>query len=343
MSVRIGTATPLPLHMSSVEAGLLPIIVVLATGGTIAQAGSRVATLGVADLLAAVPGIERVASLRCEQVFQVASPEITEAHWLTLAQRLNAVLSQGAVTGAIVTHGTDTLEETAYFLNLVIKHDKPVVVVGAMRPSDAASADGPANLRNAVAIAASPQARGQGVLVTLNDRIEAAREVTKTNTSALEAFRSPDLGPLGQMQDGLPVFYRQSLRRHTRDTDLDISGISELPKVGIVYGYAGVDGTALDAFAAAGVKGLVYAGTGNGSVPTHLQPRLAELRAAGIVVVRSSRVNGGTVTRNTEVDDDRLDLVTADTLNPQKARVLLMLALCHTSSSSAIRRMFDEY
>ena len=343
MSTRIGTATPPPLRMSRAQAGPLPTVAILATGGTIAQAGSRVATLGVADLLAAVPGIEDIASLRCEQVLQVASPEITETHWLALAQRLNAVLANEAVTGAVVTHGTDTLEETAYFLNLVIRHDKPVVVVGAMRASDAASADGPANLRNAIAIAASPEARGKGVLVTLNDRIEASREVTKTNTSALEAFRSPDLGPLGHMQDGLPVFYRQSLRRHTRDSELDISGIGELPKVGIAYGYAGVDRTALDAFAAAGVKGLVYAGTGNGSVPTHLQPRLADLRAAGILVVRSSRVNGGMVTRNTEVDDDRLDLITADTLNPQKARVLLMLALCHTSSSSAIRRMFDEY
>ena len=252
------------------------------------------------------------------------------------------VFGLGVLDG--LSHGTDTIEETAYFLNLVTKSRKPVVIVGAMRPSTALSADGPINLYNATILAGSEEAAGRGVLVALNDQINGARDVTKTNASNTDTFRNWELGVLGYMQDNKPHFYRQTTRRHTLDTEFDVSKLDSLPAVDIVYGYANMNRIPVDAFVAAGDKGLVHAGTGNGSLARPaVEPALIEARRKGVVIVRASRVGNGLVARNGEADDDKLDFVVADNLNPQKARILLMLALTRTSDTKEIQRMFYTY
>lgn len=317
------------------------LVAVLGTGGTIAQSGSREATLGVEQLAAGLgPGSGDV-ELRCEQVFQLVSPDVTPAHWIALARRVEAVLGDPDIAGVVITHGTDTLEETACFLDLTIRTDKPVVFAGAMRRADAVGADGPRNLANAIAVAASPQARGMGVLVTLNDSIEAARDVTKTNTMSVDAFRSPEAGPLGHVRSGIVSFGARPFR--DARPIFPLPGTGELPLVEIVYGYAGLGRSAFDGARHAGARGIVVAGTGAGGLPRALHPVMRELREAGIAVVRSSRVNAGPVARNAEVDDDALDLVAAGSLNPQKARVLLILALTRTARSDEIQRLFDAY
>ncbi|MBZ5589758.1 MAG: type II asparaginase [Acidobacteriia bacterium] len=329
----------------------LPNVTLLATGGTIAGTGTtstttvgyKAATLGVDALVAAVPELAKVARVTGEQVFQIASENMTPAHWLQLARRVSELLARDDVNGVVITHGTDTLEETAYFLDLVVKSPKPVVLVGAMRPSTSISADGPMNLYNAVALAASSDAAGRGVMVCLNDQINAARDVTKTDTATLDTFRAPELGLLGVMEAGHPIFYRASTRAHTSATEFDIGAVKELPKVGIVLAYAGSGRLAIDAMIAAGVKGIVHAGTGNGSLAIDAKAALVEARSKGIVVVRASRVPGGAVARNGEADDDALDFVVADNLSPQKARVLLSLALTRTVDTREIQRMFWRY
>jgi len=326
-------------------------VTILATGGTIAGTGASstttvgytAATVGVQSLIQAVPELAKVANVTGEQVFQIASENMGNEHWLTLAKRVNALLAQDKVDGIVITHGTDTLEETAYFLNLVVKSSKPVVLVGAMRPSTALSADGPINLYNSVLLAASPDAAGKGVLVAMNDQIQGARDVTKTNTSTLDAFRTSELGLLGYIQGGKPFFYRQSLRKHTVDTEFDVSGLQALPQVEVVYAYANVGPVAVDAFVAAGSKGIIHAGVGDGSLAAKVVPALKAARKKGVVIVRASRVGQGILARNGEANDDQLDFVAADTLNPQKARILLMLALTKTSSTREIQRMFYTY
>jgi L-asparaginase type II len=326
-------------------------VTILATGGTIAGTGASstttvgytAATVGVQRLIQAVPELAKVANVSGEQVFQIASENMSNEHWLILAKRVNVLLAQPGVDGIVITHGTDTLEETAYFLNLVVKSRKPVVLVGAMRPSTAISADGPINLYNSVMLAASPEAVGKGVLVAMNDQIQAARDVTKVNTSTLDSFRTPELGLLGYIQGSKPFFYRQQVRKHTVDTEFDISALKVLPQVDIVYGYANVGPVAVDAFMAAGAKGIIHAGVGDGSLATKVVPALKAARAKGAIVVRASRVGQGILARNGEANDDELDFVVADTLNPQKARILLMLALTKTGDSKEIQRMFYTY
>jgi L-asparaginase type II len=326
-------------------------VTILATGGTIAGSGATstttvgytAATVGVQRLIAAVPELAKVANVTGEQVFQIASENMTNEHWLTLGKRVNALLAQPNVDGIVITHGTDTLEETAFFLELVVKSKKPVVLVGAMRPSTAMSADGPINLYNAVLLAASPEAVGKGVLVSLNDQIQAARDVTKTNTSTLDSFKTPELGMLGYIQGNKAFFYRQGLRKHGYEGEFDISGLAALPMVEIVYGYANMNAIGLNAFVAAGAKGIIHAGTGDGSLASPVKTALSAARAKGTLIVRSSRVGQGIVARNGEADDDALDFVVSDTLNPQKARILLMLALTRTSDSKQIQKMFYTY
>src|SRR6202045_3020418 len=227
------------VHADDAAGQKLPNVVILATGGTIAGSGAtstttvgyKVATLPVQALIDAVPELKKIATVRGEQVFQIASQNMTNDYWLKLAKRVNDLLQQPEVAGIVVTHGTDTLEETAYFLNLVSKSEKPVVIVGAMRPSTALSADGPINLYNAVLIAGSKEAVGKGVLVCLNDQINPARDVTKTNTSTADTFRTPELGFLGYMQDNKPRFYRESTRKKTVDTEFDVANLTSLPRV----------------------------------------------------------------------------------------------------------------
>ncbi len=329
----------------------LPHVTILATGGTIAGSGATstttvgytAATVGVERLIQAVPELAKVAQVKGEQVFQIASENMGNEHWLTLAKRVNTLLAQPDVDGIVITHGTDTLEETAYFLDLVVKSRKPVVLVGAMRPGTALSADGPLNLYNAVLLAGSKEAIGKGVLVALNDQIQGARDVTKTNTSTLDSFKTPELGMLGYIQGNKPYFYHASTRKHTVDTEFDVSKLDALPQVDIVYGYANVNPVALNALVAAGAKGIIHAGVGDGSLAAKVKPALIAARKQGVLIVRASRVGQGILARNGEANDDELDFVVSDTLNPQKARILLMLALTKTSDSKEIQRMFYTY
>jgi len=328
-----------------------PLVVVLATGGTIAGGadsdtttiGYKAAVFGVDRVLASVPALAKVADIRAEQVFQLASENMTPAHWLILGKRVNQALKDPAVSGVVITHGTDTLEETAYFLHLTVKSDKPVVLTGSMRPATAISADGPLNLYNAVCLAGTAEARGKGVLILMNDAILSARDTTKTNTFATDTFRAPDSGPLGFMQLGRPLFYRLPARAHTLATEFAVDALTALPQVEILYGYAGSNASQVTSALAAGAKGIVNAGTGNGSLPDGTKAALAQARARGVLVVRSSRTGSGVVTRNGEVDDDALGFVAADNLTPQKARILLALALTVTSDPLRIQRMFDTY
>ncbi|SMG25426.1 asparaginase [Paraburkholderia susongensis] len=336
----------------------LPRIAVLATGGTIAGAaadatntsGYQAGVVGVDQLLAAVPALSTVARIAPEQIASVDSKDMTLPLWTTLAQRINTLLASDAVDGVVVTHGTDTLEETAYLLHLTVKSDKPVVLTAAMRPASALSADGPLNLLNAVTVAAHvaghaeahPAGRGQGVLVAFNNRIHSARDVVKTSTYAVDAFQSPEIGALGWVQDGRVEFQRGVVRAHTLASEFAIG--AQWPHVEIVASYAGVSRIAVDALVAAGVRGIVVAGTGNGSIHQALQQALAEAASRGIAVVRSSRVGSGHVMRNGAAADDALGFVSAGSLNPYKARVLLMLALAAgVTEAVALQKVFDTY
>jgi len=336
-------------QFAAAAAADLPNVVILATGGTIAGRGGSATQMtgynpgeiGVQILISAVPEIKQYANVSGEQVANIGSFAMTHEVWLKLANRVNELLASPAVDGIVITHGTDTLEETAYFLNLVVKSDKPVVIVGSMRPATAISADGPVNLLNAVRLAGSPKAKGKGVLVGMNDQINGARDVTKTNTTHVETFKSPELGYLGYIQNGEPYFYRETTRKHTYMSEFDISGLKELPYVEILYAHVNGDKNLVNALVAADVKGIVNAGMGHGSIFPTTRDALAEVAKKGIPVVKSSRVGNGIVTR--VADDDKYGFIAGDTLNPQKARILLMLALTKTNDAAAIQRIFDEY
>jgi L-asparaginase len=327
-----------------------PNIVVLATGGTIAgaaasdvQAGYTSGQVGVDQLLAAVPQAKKLASLRGEQISNIGSQDMNDEVWLKLARRINELLAQPDVDGVVITHGTDTIEETGYFLNLVVKSKKPVVLTAAMRPSTALSADGPLNFFNAVAVAASKDAVGRGVLVVVNDWIHGASSLTKTSTTAVQTFMSPLRGLVGVVAYGEAEFYRGPVGKNTLDSEFSLDGVTSLPRVDIVMAHANMDGAMIDAAVAAGAKGVVIAGVGNGNLTKPALDALAAQAKKGIVCVRSSRVVTGRVGRNVEVDDDKLGLIASDDLNPQKARVLLRLALLKPHTPAVLQRLFIEY
>jgi L-asparaginase len=330
--------------------GPLPSIVVLATGGTIAgaaasdvQAGYTSGQVGVEQLLAAVPQAKKLASLRGEQISNIGSQDMNDEVWLKLARRVGELAAMKDVGGIVITHGTDTIEETAYFLNLTVKTHKPIVLTAAMRPSTALSADGPLNFYNAVAVAADKDAAGRGVLVVVNDWIHGASSLTKTSTTAVQTFLSPLSGLIGTVAYGDAEFYRGPVGRNTADSEFSLEKIQGLPRVDIIMAYENMDGALINAAAAAGAKGLVIAGVGNGNMTQVALDALAAQARKGIVCVRSSRVAIGRIGRNVEVDDDKLGLVAALDHNPQKARVLLRLALTQTKDVKQIQRMFEEY
>eukprot|EP01132_Coremiostelium_polycephalum_P018089 gene18089-21586_t len=320
-------------------------VVILATGGTIAGAGAsaansatyQAAKVGIEQLIAGVPELSQIANVRGEQVLQIASESITNENLLQLGRRVAELADSKDVDGIVITH------ETAYFLNLVEKTDKPIVVVGSMRPGTAMSADGMLNLYNAVAVAGSKDARGKGVLVTMNDEIQSGRDVSKMINIKTEAFKSP-WGPLGMVVEGKSYWFRLPAKRHTMNSEFDIKNIKSLPDVEIAYSYGNVSDTAYKALAQAGAKAIIHAGTGNGSVSSKVVPALQELRKQGVQIIRSSHVNaGGFVLRNAEQPDDKYDWVVAHDLNPQKARILAMVALTKTQDSKELQRMFWEY
>ncbi len=329
-----------------------PNVVILATGGTIAgsaakktaTAGYKAGAIGIQTLIDAVPEAKQIAKLTGEQVVNIDSQNMNPAIWLQLANKINKLLSGSDVDGIVITHGTDTLEETAYFLNLTVKSKKPVVVVGSMRPATAISADGPLNLYNAIKIAADKGSRGRGVLVAMNDTIFTARNVTKSNTTRVNTFKDPFLGPIGMIQNGKISYYYSSLRKHTATSVFNVAKVKAMPKVGILYAYAGIPAKEYVPFLIkSGVKGIVIAGMGDGGLGTELTAELAKAQKKGIVIVRSARVGTGIVTHNGDANDDKLHFVSADNLNPQKARVLLQLALTKTKSWKTIQQYYNQY
>jgi len=325
-------------------------IVILATGGTIAgaaatgtQAGYKSGAVTIDSMLAAVPGISDLADIKGEQISNVGSQDMSFEIMLTLAKRINQLLATPQVDGIVVTHGTDTMEETAFFLNLVVKSDKPVVMVGSMRPSTAVSADGPLNLYNAVGVAIDPNAKGRGVLVVMNDWIHGAHSLTKTSTTAVQTFMSPLRGVVGIATYGKNDFYNTPQWKHTSDSEFDITNVSKLPRVDILFGCADMSPDLIEASAHHGAKGIVLAGVGNGNVNKASLDTAAQVAKQGVVVVRSSRVATGTVGRNVEVNDDELGFVASDELNPQKSRILLTLALLKPRTTMEIQKLFQTY
>lgn len=339
-----------------------PRLRLLATGGTIAGAqtsgdarGYKAAALSTEGLLAAVPQISALATMEVEQMAAIGSQDMDDALWLALAARTQAAVDAPDIAGVVITHGTDTMEETAFFLNLVVRTEKPVVLVGAMRPATAISADGPMNLYNAIAVAAHPAARGRGVLVVANDEIHFAREVAKTNTTQVGTFRASARGLAGLVNAGRLHLYAPPVRRHTHQSEFaplaatparSTAGTpapSALPRVDIVYAHAGMRRDAIDAAVRAGTHGLVIAGVGDGNLHVNAVSGAAAAVQAGVAVVRSSRTGGGVVERNIEIDDDSLGFIVAEELNPQKARVLLMLALTRTKDPRQLQQYFFNY
>ncbi|ECQ1605382.1 type II asparaginase [Campylobacter jejuni] len=324
-------------------------IAILGTGGTIAGfIDSTIATTGYAAgaididvLIKVVPQIRDLADISWEQIANIDSSNMCDEIWLRLAKKIAKLFAEG-IDGVVITHGTDTMEETAYFLNLTIKSDKPVVLVGAMRPSTAISADGPKNLYNAVALVVNKEAKNKGVMVAINDKILSARGVVKTHSLNVDAFSSPDFGDLGYIVDGKVFFYNNVIKAHTKNAPFDVSKLTSLPKVDILYSYSNDgSGVAAKALFEHGTKGIVVAGSGAGSIHKNQKDVLKELLKKGLKVVVSSRVVAGCVAVSDS--DEKLGFISAEDLNPQKARVLLMLALTKTSDPKKIQEYFLKY
>lgn len=325
-----------------------PGVVILATGGTIAgaaasgtQSGYTSGAVTIDAMLDAVPGITDLANVKGEQIANVGSQDMSFEILLNVAKRINAMGDD--VDGVVITHGTDTMEESAFFLNLTVKTDIPVVMVGSMRPSTAVSADGPLNLYNAVAVAADPEARGRGVLVVMNDQIHAAHSLTKTSTTAVETFQSPLRGVVGIASYGSNDFYQSPTWPHTTAAEFDISNVTTLPRVDVIFMSVDMSPALITASAEGGARGIVIAGVGNGNMNKASVDAAAAAVARGVVVVRSSRVPSGLVGRNVELDDDALGFIASDELNPQKARILLTLALLEERSPEELQALYRTY
>jgi len=325
-------------------------VVILATGGTIAgaaatgtQAGYTSGAVNIDTMIAAVPGITDLANIKGEQIANVGSQDMTFDIMLKLAKRINELAKSPSVDGFVITHGTDTMEDTAFFLNLTVKTDKPVVMVGSMRPSTAVSADGPLNLYNAVGVAADPKAAGRGVLVVMNDWIQGAHSLTKTSTTAVQTFMSPLRGLVGTANYGKNDFFTSPEWKHTTQSEFDITNVTTLPRVDIIYASADMSPDLIECAATNGAKGIVIAGVGNGNMNKASVTAAANAAKKGVVIVRSSRVVTGSVGRNVELNDDQLGFIASDELNPQKARILLTLALLKQRTPEQLQQMFYTY
>lgn len=325
-----------------------PRVIILATGGTIAGSGASstkaaytAGKVPIDDLLNAVPQIHDYGKITGEQIAQIGSQDMNVVTWLKLTKRINEIFKNNEADAIVVTHGTDTQEETAYFLDLTVMSDKPVVIVGAMRPSTAMSQDGNRNLLDAVMVAASPKSQGKGVIVAMDEKVFDARDVTKTSSTNLETFQSRNFGPIGLIYDGKVNYYYQSLRNPSKK--FDVTKLNALPQVEIVYGYADASPVSVTGVASSGVKGIVYAGMGNGNFGEPVGKALADISKKGIIVCRSARAGSGRITLENEVKDAELGFVVSDDLNPQKSRVLLMLSLTETTDRAKIQQNFFEY
>src|SRR5215468_6659241 len=330
--------------------GKKPKVVILATGGTIAgsassgtSAGYQSGAVAVDALIAAVPQLKDIADVSREQIASIGSQDMNDAVWLKLGKRVNEILAKPDVAGVAITHGTDTMEETSYFLNLVVKSDKPVVLTGSMRPSTAMSADGPLNIYNAVAIAADPTAKGRGVMVTVDDDIHSGHDIVKTHTTDVGTMASGEAGLVGATLFGKQTWFRVPSSVNTSKSEFSIANVTALPRVDIIYAHANMSPDVITSAVQNGAKGLVIAGVGDGNMTAPALDAVKSAIAKGVVVVRSSRTNGGIIRRNIELNDDQLGTVASMELNPAKARVLLQLALLKTKDAKAIQGYFDRY
>ena len=331
----------------------LPRVALIITGGTIdsvgkdrldlawyIEAGKR---LKDGEILEMLPELKQIAEVTEIPFRRLPSHALIDKDWLDLVRTIHKIVDEDKADGIVITHGTNTIEETAYFLNLVLKTEKPVVVVGSMRPSSAISADGYLNLVNAIKVAADPNSKGRGCLLVMNDTIFNGRDVTKNATYRVEAFQSRDLGPLGFADgDGKIVFYHQPVRKHTVQTEFDVRNLDSLPRVDVVVSYVGADGAMIEAAAKAGAKGIVSAGTGAGR-PTPAEDAAFDkcFKETGMLMCLSSRVASGRVVRSPGLT--KRGFVASDNLQPWKARLLLSLALSKTNNADEIQRMFDTY
>ncbi|WP_255221911.1 asparaginase [Paraburkholderia terrae] len=318
----------------------LPRIVVLATGGTISGTADARSAIGYnsgertgQQLLKDVPGIGKFATITAEQVSNVGSQDMNDGIWFQLAKRINEIFDRGEADGVVITHGTDTMEETAFFLKNVLHSRKPVVLVGSMRPGGVVGADGPNNLLEAVEVAASPQSQGRGVMVVMNDTIHDPRWITKTNTTSVQTFLSPNAGPIGFV-DPASIRFVTPLT-DSRQSPYTLPAAGPLPRVEIVYAHSNMDASQIDHAVADNAKGIVIAGVGDGDVSKAALAAMERAAKMGIVVVRASRVGTGFVNRNVEVDDDKSGFVASLDLNPQKARVLTQLLIANGITTPA--------
>jgi L-asparaginase len=332
------------------QTGDLPNVIILATGGTIAgaaasgaQAGYTSGQVNIDAMINAIPEVKKIANIKGEQVSNVGSQDMSFEIMLKLAKLIDEYAAKQDVTGIVITHGTDTMEETAYFLNLVVKTDKPVVLAGSMRPSTAISADGPLNLYNSIAVASDPQAKGRGVLLVMNDWIQSAQTLIKVSTTAVQTFMSPIRGLIGTTAYGVSEFYRFPYSKFGAKSEFSIQGVTKLPRVDIIYADVDMPADLIDASVERGAKGIVIAGVGNGNMPAAALEACSRASKKGVIVVRSSRVATGNVGRNVEVDDDKLGLIASMDLNPQKSRILLSMALLKSHSLEEIQKLYLEY
>src|SRR4249920_1483001 len=328
----------------------LPRVIILATGGTIAGAGTSSDRAGytagkipIEDLIGTIPTVKKVADITGEQVASVGSQDMTIDIWKKLAIRINEIFKNNEADGIVVTHGTDTQEETGYFLDLVLTSDKPVVLTGSMRPATAISADGPKNLYDAITIAASPKSKGRGVLVSFNEGIYDARDVMKLSTTKTNAFGSPNTGAVGQAYDGRVEYYSRSEREVKPSNPITITADTKLPRVDIVYMYADAPSDELDLLISKKVDGIVIAGVGNGNFNKAYMEAVKRAVAAGAIVCRASRTPSGRVLLHDEINDDELGTIVSDDLTPQKARILLMLGLTKTKDKKQLQNYFFKY
>ncbi len=323
---------------------------ILATGGTIAGSGAAAdraaytaGALPIQQLLGAVPEIHKVAQVTGEQIASVGSQDMSIEIWLKLAKRINEIFKNNEADAVVITHGTDTQEETAYFLSLTVKFDRPVVITGSMRPATAISADGNKNLLDAVVVAAAPESQNRGVMVSFNEQLYSGRDVVKTHTTSLDAFHSPNHGPIGVVYDGKVNYYYTPDHKSNAATPFYVDKLTSLPKVDIVYMYADAGPTAIQAFANSRAQGIVIAGVGNGNFNKAFYDEVSKTVKKGITVCRSTRINAGRVLLHDEINDDELGTIVSDDLNPQKARILLMLALTQTHDRKKLQEYFFHY
>jgi L-asparaginase len=328
----------------------LPRVIILATGGTIAgsgksadRAGYTAGKIPIDELVGTIPSVKKIADITGEQISSIGSQDMTIDIWKKLAMRANEIFAKNEADAIVITHGTDTQEETAYFLDLLVANDKPVVLTGSMRPATAISADGPKNLYDAIVVAVNPKTKGRGVLVSFNEGIYDAREVLKLSTTRVEAFGSLNTGPVGQVYDGKVDYYSSAVRQVKDKAPFSITADTKIPRVDIVYMYADAPADMIDMLVSKKVDGIVIAGVGNGNFNKAYMDAVKRAVAAGVIVCRASRAPSGRVVLEDEINDEELGTIVSDDLTPQKARVLLMLGLTKSKNKADLQKYFFAY